>query len=172
MVLQRRSPNEDYIEVSRLGQSDYFGKWNILNYGGALLQDRDGYLLSIFLIHKAASWLYPLLRHRTQPDLLLMSLTRPCPIPCFRNWRENAYKILVQWFLVLFGWASICYDWFVSQSKLMLVHLNDPRRFCTESLFLEWEILFLPVKQEHKTSCTFWVLHCALKKCSSTYKGL
>lgn len=75
-------------------------------------------------------------------------------------------------FLVLFGWASICYDWFVSQSKLMLVHLNDPRRFCTESLFLEWEILFLPVKQEHKTSCTFWVLHCALKKCSSIYKGL
>ena len=26
VVLQRRSPNEDYIEVSRLGQSDYFGK--------------------------------------------------------------------------------------------------------------------------------------------------
>ena len=26
MVLQRRSPNEDYIEVSRLGQSDYFGE--------------------------------------------------------------------------------------------------------------------------------------------------
>lgn len=170
--MQRRSPNEDYIEVSRLGQSDYFGKWNILNYGGALLQDRDGYLLSTFLIHKAASWLYPLLRHLPQPDFLLMSLTRPCPIPCFRNWRESAYKILVQWFLVLFGWASICYDWFVSQSKLMLVHLNDPRRFCTESLFLEWEILFLPVKQEHKMSCTFWVLHCALKKCSSTYKGL
>ena len=26
VVLQRRSPNEDYIEVSRLGQSDYFGE--------------------------------------------------------------------------------------------------------------------------------------------------
>ena len=26
MVLQRRSVNEDFIEVSRLGQSDYFGK--------------------------------------------------------------------------------------------------------------------------------------------------
>ena len=26
MVLQRRSINEDFIEVSRLGQSDYFGK--------------------------------------------------------------------------------------------------------------------------------------------------
>lgn len=95
MVLQRRSPNEDYIEVSRLGQSDYFGKWNILNYGGALLQDRHGYL-SIFLIHKAASWLYPLLRHLPQPDLLLMSLTRSCPIPRFRIFRENADKIVVQ----------------------------------------------------------------------------
>lgn len=165
MVLQRRSPNEDYIEVSRLGQSDYFGKWNILNYGGALLQDRHGYLLSILLIHKAASWLYPLLRHLPQPDLLLMSLTRPCPVPCFRNCRENAYKILVQWFLVLFGFG-ICYDWFVSPSKLMLVHLNDPRCFCTESLFLEWEILFLPVKQEHKFES-----YIVLKKCSSTYKG-
>ena len=96
MVLQRRSPNEDYIEVSRLGQSDYFGKWNILNYGGALLQDPHEYLLSIFVIHKAASWLYPLLRHLPQPDLLLMSLTQPGPIPRFRNFRENAYKILGQ----------------------------------------------------------------------------
>ena len=57
MVLQRRSPNEDYIEVSRLGQSDYFGKRNIVNCGGVLGQDQHGYLLSIFLIQKAASWL-------------------------------------------------------------------------------------------------------------------
>ena len=49
----------------------------------------------------------------------------------------------------------------------MLVHLNDLRCFCAESLFLEWEILFLPVKQEHKFES-----YIVLKKCSSTYKGL
>lgn len=29
-VLQRRSPNEEYVEVGRLGPSDYFGEWGPL----------------------------------------------------------------------------------------------------------------------------------------------
>lgn len=29
-VLQRRSPNEEYVEVGRLGPSDYFGKLGVL----------------------------------------------------------------------------------------------------------------------------------------------
>ncbi|XP_014390752.1 PREDICTED: cAMP-dependent protein kinase type I-beta regulatory subunit [Myotis brandtii] len=33
-VLQRRSPNEEYVEVGRLGPSDYFGEWERLPHSG------------------------------------------------------------------------------------------------------------------------------------------
>lgn len=31
-VLQRRSENEEFVEVGRLGPSDYFGEWELLIY--------------------------------------------------------------------------------------------------------------------------------------------
>lgn len=35
-VLQRRSPNEEYVEVGRLGPSDYFGELGSFSFFGVL----------------------------------------------------------------------------------------------------------------------------------------
>ena len=63
------------------------------------------------------------------------------PIPLFRNYKGNGYKLSVQPFLGSFGWTSNSHDWLmvvkatINQSQVPFVHPNDPRNRCAESLY-------------------------------------
>ena len=81
--------------------------------------------------------------------------------------KGNGYKVSAQPFLESFRWTSVTYDWLIvalNTGLLTLVHLNNPRNHCTESLypfsleFVKWGIancihfLLATTHQKHQFS--------------------
>ena len=92
----------------------------------------------------------------------LKSITK-LSIPHSRNFEGNGNKLLAQRFLGSFGsgahnlfwWTNVTYNWLmvamytINQSNLTLVHPNNARKHCTQSLypssleFLKWGIVLM-----------------------------